>query len=403
MAKLIVSDVDVKDKKVLVRVDFNVSIKDGVIGDDNRIVAALPTIKYIIENGGKAILLSHLGRIKSDEDKKSLSLAPVAKRLGELLEKPVTFVPSNEGKEVEDAINNMKDGDVVVLENTRFQDIDNDFGKRESKNDPKLGEYWASLGDVFVNDAFGTAHRSHASNVGIATAMKAAGKPAAAGFLLEKEIKFLGNAVANPVHPFVTILGGAKVSDKIGVITNLIPKADHIIIGGGMAYTFLKAQGHNIGKSLVEDDKVEFAKELLEKAGDKLVLPIDHVAATEFNNDAASEVVGQDIPDNEMGLDIGPKTIELFKKTLEGAKTVVWNGPMGVFEMPNFAKGTLEVGRALADLPDATTIVGGGDSTAAAKQLGIAPKLTHISTGGGASLEYLEGKELPGIACVSDK
>ncbi|MDG5847508.1 phosphoglycerate kinase [Lactobacillus delbrueckii] len=403
MAKLIVSDVDVKDKKVLVRVDFNVPIKDGVIGDDNRIVAALPTIKYIIENGGKAILLSHLGRIKSDEDKKSLSLAPVAKRLGELLEKPVTFVPSNEGKEVEDAINNMKDGDVVVLENTRFQDIDNDFGKRESKNDPKLGEYWASLGDVFVNDAFGTAHRSHASNVGIATAMKAAGKPAAAGFLLEKEIKFLGNAVANPVHPFVTILGGAKVSDKIGVITNLIPKADHIIIGGGMAYTFLKAQGHNIGKSLVEDDKVEFAKELLEKAGDKLVLPIDHVAATEFNNDAASEVVGQDIPDNEIGLDIGPKTIELFKKTLEGAKTVVWNGPMGVFEMPNFAKGTLEVGRALADLPDATTIVGGGDSTAAAKQLGIAPKLTHISTGGGASLEYLEGKELPGIACVSDK
>lgn len=403
MAKLIVSDVDVKDKKVLVRVDFNVPIKDGVIGDDNRIVAALPTIKYIIENGGKAILLSHLGRIKSDEDKKSLTLAPVAKRLGELLEKTVTFVPSNEGKEVEDAINNMKDGDVVVLENTRFQDIDNDFGKRESKNDPKLGEYWASLGDVFVNDAFGTAHRSHASNVGIATAMKAAGKPAAAGFLLEKEIKFLGNAVANPVHPFVTILGGAKVSDKIGVITNLIPKADHIIIGGGMAYTFLKAQGHNIGKSLVEDDKVEFAKELLEKAGDKLVLPIDHVAATEFNNDAASEVVGQDIPDNEMGLDIGPKTIELFKKTLEGAKTVVWNGPMGVFEMPNFAKGTLEVGRALADLPDATTIVGGGDSTAAAKQLGIAPKLTHISTGGGASLEYLEGKELPGIACVSDK
>ncbi len=243
MAKLIVSDVDVKDKKVLVRVDFNVPIKDGVIGDDNRIVAALPTIKYIIENGGKAILLSHLGRIKSDEDKKSLSLAPVAKRLGELLEKPVTFVPSNEGKEVEDAINNMKDGDVVVLENTRFQDIDNDFGKRESKNDPKLGEYWASLGDVFVNDAFGTAHRSHASNVGIATAMKAAGKPAAAGFLLEKEIKFLGNAVANPVHPFVTILGGAKVSDKIGVITNLIPKADHIIIGGGMAYTFLKGSG----------------------------------------------------------------------------------------------------------------------------------------------------------------
>ena len=390
MAKLIVDDLDVKGKKVLVRVDFNVPIKDGVIGDDNRIVAALPTIKYIIEHGGKAILLSHLGRIKSDADKKELSLKPVAERLSELLKKPVTFVPSNEGKEVEDAINNMKDGDVIVLENTRFQDIDNDFGKRESGNDPKLGEYWASLGDMFVNDAFGTAHRSHASNVGIATAMKEAGKPAAAGYLLEKEIKFLGDAVENPVHPFVTILGGAKVSDKIGVIENLIPKSDHILIGGGMAYTFLAAQGHSIGKSLFEADKVDLAKELLAKAGDKIVLPVDNVAATEFSNDASREVVGDDIPDNMMGLDIGPKT-------------VVWNGPMGAFEMPNFAEGTLEVGRALADLKDATTIIGGGDSTAAAKQLGIAPKITHISTGGGASLNYLEGKELPGIACVSDK
>ena len=257
MAKLIVSDLDVKGKKVLVRVDFNVPIKDGVIGDDNRIVAALPTIKYIIDNGGKAILLSHLGRIKSDADKKELTLKPVAERLSELLKKPVTFVPENEGKEVEETINNMKDGDVVVLENTRFQDIDNDFGKRESGNDPKLGEYWASLGDMFVNDAFGTAHRSHASNVGIATAMKAEGKPAAAGYLMEKEIKFLGDAVENPVHPFVTILGGAKVSDKIGVIENLIPKSDHILIGGGMAYTFLAAQGHKIGKSLFEADKVE--------------------------------------------------------------------------------------------------------------------------------------------------
>ena len=354
MAKLIVSDLDLKGKKVLVRVDFNVPIKNGVIGDDNRIVAALPTIKYIIDHGGKAILLSHLGRVKSDADKKELSLRPVAERLSELLEKPVTFVPENEGKEVEEAIDNMKDGDVVVLENTRFQDIDNDFGKRESKNDPKLGEYWASLGDVFVNDAFGTAHRSHASNVGIATAMKKAGKPAAAGYLLEKEIKFLGDAVENPVHPFVTILGGAKVSDKIGVIENLIPKSDHILIGGGMAYTFLAAQGHKIGKSLFESDKVELAKSLLEKAGDKIVLPVDNVAATEF-------------------------------------------------EMPNFAEGTLEVGRALADLKDAVTIIGGGDSTAAAKQLGIAPKISHISTGGGASLNYLEGKELPGIACVSDK
>ncbi|MCT6902311.1 MAG: phosphoglycerate kinase [Lactobacillus sp.] len=403
MAKLIVSDLDVKDKKVLVRVDFNVPIKDGVIGDDNRIVAALPTINYIIENGGKAILLSHLGRVKSDDDKKELSLKPVAERLSELLKKPVTFVPANEGKEVEDAVAKMQDGDVAVLENTRFQDIDNDFGKRESKNDPKLGEYWASLGDMYVNDAFGTAHRSHASNVGIAEAMKKDGKPVAAGFLMEKEIKFLGDAVANPVHPFVTILGGAKVSDKIDVITNLIPKSDHILIGGGMAYTFLAAQGHEIGKSLFEPDKVDLAKKLLKDADGKIVLPVDNVAATEFSNDAARKVVGDDIPENMMGLDIGPKTVAKFKDVLKDAKTVVWNGPMGAFEMSNFAEGTLEVGKALADLTDATTIIGGGDSTAAAKQLGIAPKITHISTGGGASLQYLEGKELPGIACISDK
>ncbi|MCH4171944.1 MAG: phosphoglycerate kinase [Lactobacillus sp.] len=403
MAKLTVQDVDVKDKKVLIRVDFNVPIKNGVIGNDNRIVAALPTIKYVIEHGGKAILLSHLGRIKSDADKKELSLRPVAERLSELLSKPVEFVPVNEGKELEDAINNMSDGQVILMENTRFQDIDNDFGKRESKNDPKLGQYWASLGDVYINDAFGTAHRAHASNVGISTAMKAAGKPAAAGFLMEKEIKFLGNAVDNPVHPFVTILGGAKVSDKIGVIDNLIPKSDYILIGGGMAYTFLAAQGHKIGKSLFEADKVDLAKELLAKAGDKLILPVDNVAAAEFSNDAAHEIVGQDIPDGEMGLDIGPKTIALFEDKLKGAKTVVWNGPMGAFEMSNFAKGTLEIGKDLGKLEGATTIIGGGDSAAAAQQLGIADQITHISTGGGASLEYLEGKELPGIASISDK
>ncbi|MCI1290275.1 MAG: phosphoglycerate kinase [Lactobacillus sp.] len=403
MAKLTISDLDVKGKKVLVRVDFNVPIQKGVIGDDNRIVAALPTIKYIIEHGGKAILLSHLGRIKSDEDKKELSLRPVAKRLGELLKQDVAFVPVNEGQELEDAIAKMNDGDVLVMENTRFQDIDNDFGKRESGNDPKLGEYWAGLGDMFVNDAFGTAHRSHASNVGIATAMKAAGKPVAAGFLIEKEIKFLGNAVDNPEHPFVTILGGAKVSDKIGVITNLIPKSDHILIGGGMAYTFMAAQGQNIGTSLFEADKVDLAKKLLDEAGDKLVLPVDTVVTKKFDKDAPSRVAAGDIQDDEMGMDIGPKTIALFKKTLEGAKTVVWNGPMGVFEMPRFANGTLEVGRALAALPDAITIVGGGDSTSAVKQLGIAPKLSHISTGGGASLRYLEGKPLPGIECISDK
>ena len=286
MAKMIVSDIDLKNKKVLMRADFNVPVKDNQITNDNRIVAALPTIKYIIEHQGKLILLSHLGRVKSDADKQALTLAPVAQRLGELLNQEVKFVPVNEGAKLEAAINAMQAGEVILMENTRFQDIDNDFGKRESKNDPKLGQYWASLGDVFVNDAFGTAHRAHASNVGISQAMQAAGKPVAAGFLMEKEIKFLGNAVENPVHPFVTILGGAKVSDKIAVIENLIPKSDHILIGGGMAYTFLAAQGHQIGKSLFEEDRVPMAKDLLAKAGDKIVLPVDHVVAAEFSNDA---------------------------------------------------------------------------------------------------------------------
>ncbi|WP_390407779.1 phosphoglycerate kinase [Lacticaseibacillus jixiensis] len=396
MAKLIVSDLDVKDKKVLVRVDFNVPIKNGVIGDDNRIVAALPTIQYIIDNGGKAILFSHLGRVKTEEDKKELSLRPVAERLSELLKKPVTFVPATRGKELEDAIAAMNDGDVLVVENTRFEDLD---GKKESKNDPELGKYWASLGDLYVNDAFGTAHRSHASNVGISSNMP----QAAAGFLMEKEIKFLGDAVENPKHPFVAILGGAKVSDKIGVISNLIEKADKILVGGGMTYTFYAAKGLSIGKSLVETDKIDLAKQIIKEAGDKLVLPVDNVVATEFSNDAPHKVVEGDIPDGYMALDIGPKSVEDFKAVLKTAKTVVWNGPMGVFEMSNYAKGTLEVGEALGDLKDATTIIGGGDSTAAAKQLGIAPKITHISTGGGASLEYLEGKELPGIAAITNK
>lgn len=391
---------DLKGKKVLVRVDFNVPIKDGFIGDDNRMTAALPTINYIIDNGGKAILFSHLGRVKTEEDKKALTLKPVAKHLAELLNKPVTFVPVTRGAQLEDAINNMKDGDVLLVENTRFEDLD---GKKESGNDPELGKYWASLGDVYVNDAFGTAHREHASNVGIASNMKAAGKKAAAGFLLEKEIKFLGNAVDNPEHPFVAILGGAKVSDKIGVINHLIDKADKIIVGGGMAYTFYAAKGIKIGNSLVEKDKIELAKEIMEKAGDKLVLPIDNVCAEKFDNDAPSKVIEGDIPDGYMALDIGPKSVEEFENVLKDAKTVVWNGPMGVFEMPNFAKGTLEIGKFLGTLKDATTIVGGGDSTAAVKKLGVADKLTHISTGGGASLEYLEGKTLPGIAAVSDK
>jgi len=400
MAKLTVSDLDVKDKKVLIRVDFNVPVKDGVVGDDNRIVAALPTIKYVIENGGKAILFSHLGRVKTEEDKEKLTMRPVAQKLSDLLEKPVTFVPVTRGAQLEEAIANMKDGDVLLFENTRFEDLD---GKKESGNDPELGKYWASLGDMFVNDAFGTAHRSHASNVGISEAMKTEGKPAAAGFLLEKEIKFLGDAVDAPVRPFVAVLGGSKVSSKIGVINHLLSKADKVIIGGGMTYTFYKAKGIAVGSSLVEDDKVELAKELMEKAGDKLVLPIDNVVADKFANDANYKTVEGDIPDGYMALDVGEKSIELFKENLKDAKTVVWNGPMGVFEMPNFAKGTLELGKFIGSLEDATTIVGGGDSVAAAKQLGIADKFSHVSTGGGSSLEYLEGKTLPAVAAVSDK
>ncbi|ANZ58448.1 phosphoglycerate kinase [Fructilactobacillus lindneri] len=404
MSKLIIDDLDLKGKDVLMRVDFNVPIKDGVVGDDNRIVAALPSIEWVIDHGGKAILFSHLGRIKSEDDKPGLSLRPVAEKLSKLLDKPVIFVPVNEGPQLEEAIDNMKDGQVLLAENTRYQDVvDGKQVKRESGNDPKLGQYWASLGDVFVNDAFGTAHRSHASNVGIATAMEKAGKPVAAGFLLEKEIKFLGNAVDNPKRPFVAILGGAKVSDKIGVIDHLLDKADKIIIGGGMTYTFYAAKGIGIGNSLVEKDKIDVAKEILEKGGDKIVLPVDSVCADAFSNDAQTKIVDGSIPDGWMGLDIGPKSIKLFEEVLSDAKTVVWNGPMGVFEMPKFAEGTLAIGRFLGNLKDATTIVGGGDSTAAVKQLGVADKLTHISTGGGASLEYLEGKTLPGIACVSNK
>lgn len=396
MAKKTVKDIDLKDKKVLVRVDFNVPLKDGVITDDTRIKAALPTINYVLEQGGKAILFSHLGRVKTEEDKEGKSLAPVAKRLGELLGKEVTFVPETRGEQLEEAIRNMKDGDVVVFENTRFEDVD---GKKESKNDTELGKYWASLGDVFVNDAFGTAHRAHASNVGIAST----GIPTVAGFLMEKEIKFIGEAVEEPKRPMIAILGGAKVSDKIGVIENLIPKADRILIGGGMTYTFYEAKGIKIGNSLVEADKVELAKELIEKAGDKLVLPIDNVCAPEFSNDVETQVIEGDIPDGLMALDIGPASVKLFADTLQGAKTVVWNGPMGVFEMSNFAKGTIGVCEAIANLEGATTIIGGGDSAAAAEQLGFADKFTHISTGGGASLELLEGKELPGLAAINDK
>ena len=396
MTKKVVTDLDVAGKKVLVRADFNVPMKDGAITNDNRIVQALPTINYLIENNAKVILFSHLGKVKAEEDKAKLSLKPVADRLAELLGKEVTFVPETRGEALEAAVAALKDGDVLVFENTRFEDVD---GKKESKNDAELGKYWASLGDLFVNDAFGTAHRAHASNVGIASNLESA-----AGFLMEKEIKFIGGAVDEPVRPFVAILGGAKVSDKIGVIKHLLNKADKVLIGGGMAYTFMKAQGLEIGKSLLEADKVELAKELLESAGDKLILPIDAKMAHEFGNDGEITIAKNEaFPADQMALDIGPASIELFTKELEGAKTVVWNGPMGVFELSNFAQGTIGVCEAIAKLSDAVTIIGGGDSAAAAMQLGFADDFTHISTGGGASLEYLEGKELPGVASISDK
>ena len=403
MAKTMITDLDLKDKKVLMRLDFNVPIKNDQVADGSRVIAALPTIKYVIAHHGKSIILAHLGRINTEADKKGKSLRPVAKYLSKQLDQPVIFVPVTEGKQLEDAINKMNDGDVLLVENTRFEDVVNGkHVKREHGNDPKLGQYWASLGDCFINDAFGTAHRKHASNVGVATAMKAHGKPVAAGFLMQKEIRYLGNAVKNPKRPFVAILGGAKVSDKIGVIDNLLPKVDKVIIAGGMAYTFYAAKGIKIGKSLVEKDKIDLAKQILQKGGDKIVLPVDSVCADKFANDARTQVA-EAIPDGMMALDIGPKSIQKFESVLKTAKTVVWNGPMGVFEMSNFAKGTLEIGRFLGTLKNAITIVGGGDSTAAVRKLGVADKLTHISTGGGASLQYLEGKTLPGIASISDK
>ncbi|AWN64860.1 MULTISPECIES: phosphoglycerate kinase [Lactococcus] len=398
MAKLTVKDVELKGKKVLVRVDFNVPIKDGVITNDNRITAALPTIKYILEQGGRAVLFSHLGRVKEEADKAGKSLAPVAKALSEKLGQDVVFPGATRGAELEAAINELKDGEILLVENTRFEDID---GKKESKNDPELGKYWASLGDgIFVNDAFGTAHRAHASNVGISANVD----KAVAGFLLENEIAYIQEAVEAPERPFVAILGGSKVSDKIGVIENLLSKADKVIIGGGMAYTFLKAQGYEIGTSLVEDDKLDLAKELLEKAAGKLILPLDHKVANAFAGyTEVKETADQNIPAGFMGLDVASKTIADYNTQLEGAKTVVWNGPVGVFENPDFQAGTVGLMEAIVKQPGVKSIIGGGDSAAAAINLGYADKFSWISTGGGASMELLEGKVLPGLAALTEK
>ncbi len=393
--KKTLEDVELKGKKVLIRADFNVPMKNGQITDDTRIKAAVKTISYVLAKGGKVILFSHLGRIKTKEDKREYSLAPVADRLSDIMGKEVLFSDKTRGKDLEEGIAEMKNGEVLLVQNTRYEDL---HGSKESKNDAVLGKYWASLGDVFVNDAFGTAHREHASNVGISDHL-----PTVSGFLMQKEIEFIGGAVDNPKAPFVAILGGAKVSDKINVIDNLLNKADKILIGGGMANTFLKAQGHSIGTSLIEEDNIKIAENLLKKADGKLVLPVDVVAAAEFSNEADHRIVAVDeIPDDMMALDIGTETVKLYEDTLKGAKTVVWNGPMGVFEMSNYAQGTVGVCQAIANLEDAVTIIGGGDSASAAQILGFADKFSHISTGGGASLEYLEGKELPGLKAIDN-
>lgn len=394
--KKTIEDINVRGKKCLVRCDFNVPLKDGKITDENRLVGAMPTIKYLIENGARVILCSHLGKPKG-EAKPELSLAPVAARLSEMLGQEVVFAADANvvGENAKKAVAQMKDGDVVLLENTRYR-------KEETKNEEGYSKELASLAEIFVNDAFGTAHRAHCSTVGAGQFLE----ERVCGYLIQKELDFLGSAVENPVRPFLAILGGAKVSDKLGVINNLLEKVDTLIIGGGMAYTFIKALGHEIGTSLLEEDKVAYAKEMMDKAqakGVKLLLPVDVVYADRFAEDAQPHITeGRDIPSDCMGLDIGPKTRELFAKAVKESKTVVWNGPMGVFEFENFANGTKAIAQAMADV-DATTIIGGGDSAAAVNQMGFGDKMSHISTGGGASLEFLEGKELPGIVALDDK
>lgn len=391
-----IEDIEVKGKKVLLRCDFNVPIKEGKITDISRIEGALPTIRYLSDKGGKLILCSHMGKPKAPDA--SLSLAPVAEKLSELLGRKVVFAADQEvvGEQAKSAVSNMGDGDIVLLENTRFR-------KEETKNEENFSKELASLAEIYVNDAFGSAHRAHCSTVGAGEFLQ----ERVCGYLIQKELKFLGEAVENPKRPFTAILGGAKVSDKIAVIDQLLEKVDHLIIGGGMAYTFLKAQGYTIGNSLLEEDRLEYAKEMLDKAkakGVELLLPLDNVVGETFSADAAPVVTeDQNIPDGMMGMDIGPKSIERYREVIEKSNTLVWNGPMGVFEFANFAGGTLAVAKSMAERKDAVTVIGGGDSAAAVNQLGFGEAMTHVSTGGGASLEFLEGKELPGIACLDDR
>lgn len=393
--KKTIRDFALYNKKVIIRVDFNVPINNGIITDDNRIKESLDTINYATSNGAKVILMSHLGRIKTEEDKLNNSLLPVANRLSELLNKDIVFINNTRGKELEDAINNLECGDILLMENTRFEDLD---GKKESNNNEELGEYWASLGDIFINDAFGTSHRCHASNVGIASNL-----PNGIGFLIEKELINLESTINNPERPFTVILGGSKVSDKIGVIENLVDKADYILIGGGMMFTFLSSKGYSIGKSLVDSDSIGFCKDMLTRYPNKIILPVDCVCGKELSNDTTVRITKiNDIHDDEMGLDISYGTIDLFSSYLKNSKTIIWNGPVGAFEYDKFSNGTKELCSLLANI-SSKVIIGGGDTASAAINFGYKDSYTHISTGGGASLELLEGKKLPGIAIIDDK
>ena len=389
-----IKDFDLNNKKVIIRCDFNVPLKDGQITDDNRIVMSLPTIKYALDNNAKVILLSHLGRVKEEADLAKNDLRPVATRLSELLGQEVKFIDKTRGEELETAVNNMNPKDVVLIQNTRYEDLD---GKKESSNDEELAKYWASLGDIFINDAFGTLHRAHASNVGLASNL-----PSGVGLLVEKELVELSK-LDNPERPFVVILGGSKVSDKIGVIENLIKKVDYLLIGGGMAFTFLKAKGSNIGKSILDEENLEFAKNILNEYGDKIILPGDVNAFKEYDNESSNRIVNiNEITEDEMGLDIGPETIDMFSSIIAQAKTIFWNGPLGVYEFSKCTKGTEDILKAVVE-SNADTILGGGDIVAAAGQLGYKDKVTHASTGGGATIEYMEGKDLPGIVSIPDK